>query len=272
MRFRYMILAGLIAGCAPNVSDHSTVLARFDGTTVTQDEFNKKIESLPKALKSAVLSKKKDFIEEMAAEHYLLKEAERRGLEKQPDVRDLIQQARKKIIVAKLVEIEVDKKISLKPEEAKQYYESHPDEFMTPLMLKASHILVRTRAEAEEAKVELDAGADFEELARKKSLDATAIRGGDLGFFQKGRFVREFEDAVFKMKKGEISDPVETQFGYHIIKLTDRLEPTLRDFRAVRRIVEEQLLNAKRSKLFKELVHKLKDDKKIEFNEKALAS
>ena len=92
---------------------------------------------------------------------------------------------------------------------------------MTPLLLKASHILVKTAEEAEAIRKELEAGADFEEMARKNSLDSTAIRGGDLGFFQKGRFVPEFEEAVFQMKKGELSPVVQSQFGWHVIKVME---------------------------------------------------
>ncbi len=266
-----IILAVLICGCVSK-TDHSAVLARFDGTTITQNQFNKKVESLPKSVQEVARRRKKEFVKDMAVEHFLMKEADRQGLEKQADVQDLVKQARKKIILAKLIENEVDRRVTVRLEEVSQYYEFHKEEFMTPLLLKASHILVKTPEEADQIKKELEAGADFEELARKKSLDSTAIRGGDLGFFQKGRFVPEFEDAVFKMKKGELSGVIQTQFGCHVIKLTDRLEPTLRDFRAVKPLVEERLLNEKRSKAFKAFVEKLEGSTKIEFDEKALSS
>ena len=142
---------------------------------------------------------------------------------------------------------------------------------MTPLMARASHILVKTESEARSIKSELDAGSDFEELARKKSLDNTAIRGGDLGYFQKGQFVAEFEKAAFDMKKGQISEPVQTQFGYHIIKITDRMEPSLRDLNSVRMLVRERIIGEKKSKAFKELVQKAKGSDVIQFNEKNVA-
>jgi peptidyl-prolyl cis-trans isomerase C len=107
-------------------------------------------------------------------------------------------------------------------------------------------------------------------LARAKSQDSTAIRGGDLGFFQRGRFVKDFEDAVYQLKKGEISQPVATQFGYHIIKLTDRSEPGVREFSAVKGMVQERLTNEKRNKIFKALVERLKANTKIQFEEAAI--
>jgi parvulin-like peptidyl-prolyl isomerase len=178
--------------------------------------------------------------------------------------------AHHKILIAKLIEKEVDKKIRVEAEEVAKYYEFHKEEFMTPLLLRASHILLKTEEEALSVKAALDSGADFEEMARQKSLDATAIRGGDLGIFQKGQFVPEFEEAVFRMSKGEVSQPVKTPFGYHIIKLSDRMEQRLRDLKTVRNIVEERLFREKRSKALKALVEKLRGNIKIDIDESAL--
>lgn len=259
-----------MSGCFTPKTDTSPTLARFDGTTITQKQFERKLEALPKDLQSAVKQKKKEFVDELASEHFLMKEALKQGIDRDPEVKDLIESARKKIIVAKLVENEVDKKVVVDSRETEQYYESRKEEFTTPLLLRASHILVKTEEEAAQIKQELVQGADFEEIARHKSLDSTAIRGGDLGFAQKGRFVPEFEEALYRLKKGEISDPVKTQFGYHVIKLTDRSEPGIREFRAVKRLVEERFVNEKRSKLFKTLVERLKANTKIQFEDSAI--
>jgi peptidyl-prolyl cis-trans isomerase C len=264
----FLLVLAVSSGCTEK--KEGTILARFDGTSITDKEFNQKLVTLPKQIQSAVIRNKKEFIEDMASEHFLLKEAERRGLEKSQDVQNLLEAAHKKIVVAKLIENEVDKKVKITPEEAQQYYENHKEEFMTPALFKASHILLKTEEEAKEIRAQILAGADFEEIARKKSIDSTAIRGGDLGFFQKGQLVPEFEDAAMKMKKGELSEVIKTQFGYHLIKLTDRMEPTLREFKAVKSLVEERMVNEKRSRLFKAFIEKIKGNKKIEIDEKAL--
>ena len=141
---------------------------------------------------------------------------------------------------------------------------------MTPLLLRAQHILVKTEEEAKVVEAELATGADFEELARAKSIDGTAIRGGDLGFFQKGQFFPEFEQVIFTMKKGETGPILKTQFGYHVIRLTDRAEPHLRDFKAVRQRVEERIVNERRSVAFRAYVAKLKGNTKMSIDEKAL--
>lgn len=90
------------------------------------------------------------------------------------------------------------------------------------MRIRASHILVSTLEAANQVLDELKEGNDFEELAKKYSSCPSSENGGDLGLFSKGQMVKEFEDAAFSLKIGEISKPVKTQFGYHIIKVTER--------------------------------------------------
>lgn len=248
------------------------MVARFDGDTLTDVEIRQKLQNLPKELRRVAEQRKKAFVEDIAAEHFLVKEAEKRGISSDAEVKALIETARRKIIVAKLIEKEVDEKVKVGPDEAAEYYESHKEEFMTPLLLRASHILVKTAEAAEAVRQDVVAGADFEQTARTRSQDSTAMRGGDLGFFQKGQLVPEFEAAAFAMKKGEIGPVVKTQFGYHVMKLTDRVEPMLRDFRSVKPAVEQRLVKEKRSQAFREFVEKLKKGKPVAIDDKALAA
>ena len=90
-----------------------------------------------------------------------------------------------------------------------------------PTLVKASHILVKTEEEALKLKQEIEAGKDFAQAAMEVSLCPSGQNGGDLGYFSRGQMVKEFEDAAFSMEKGQVSNPVKTQFGYHLIYLTD---------------------------------------------------
>jgi len=90
------------------------------------------------------------------------------------------------------------------------------------MKIRASHILVSTSEEAESVLSEIKAGGDFGELAKKYSSCPSKGQGGDLGYFAKGQMVKDFEDAAFSLKEGEVSGIVKTQFGYHIIKLTGK--------------------------------------------------
>lgn len=88
--------------------------------------------------------------------------------------------------------------------------------------VRASHILVDTKTQAQDIKTQIDNGASFESMAKKYSKCPSKDQGGDLGYFERGQMVPEFEDAAFNLPIGKVSEPVKTQFGWHIIKVTDK--------------------------------------------------
>jgi len=129
--------------------------------------------------------------------------------------------------------------IKVSDEELKKYYNEYKPK------VKASHILVDDEKTAKEIKAKLEKGEDFAKLAKEYSKDtASAQNGGDLGWFGPGKMVEEFEKAAYALKVGEVSDPVKTQFGYHIIKVTDKEEKKSFD-----EMKEEMEYEVKKSKL-----------------------
>jgi foldase protein PrsA len=107
----------------------------------------------------------------------------------------------------------------------KEYFEANKEDFNIEEQVKARHILTETEEKAIEAKEKLNAGEDFAKVAKEYSIDdGTKEKGGDLGFVKRGRTVKEFEEAVFSMGIGTISDPVKTTYGYHIIKVEEKQE------------------------------------------------
>ncbi len=108
----------------------------------------------------------------------------------------------------------------------------------------AAHILVESEEDAIDVKKELDAGADFATLAKERSTGPTGPNGGDLGWFTTGRMVPEFEEAVLALKSGEVSDPVKTQFGWHVILLNDRRKTEAPEFEEVRGQLADELSQA----------------------------
>jgi peptidyl-prolyl cis-trans isomerase C len=154
--------------------------------------------------------------------------------------------------------------------EAKAFYDENKEDFNKPEQVKASHILIKvaptaTTEEKAAAKAKIDgllkqvkAGGDFAALAKENSDCPSKERGGDLGFFEKSAMVKEFADAAFSMKVGQISDVVETQFGYHIIKVTDRKEGGLTPFDKAKTDIVKQLQDKKKGEIFKQLIDKLK--------------
>lgn len=118
----------------------------------------------------------------------------------------------------------LDPYIEITEDEKKEYFEENKESFNEPEQVKASHILVETKEEADEVIAKLDAGEDFADLAKEYSLDGSSEQGGDLGYFGRGQMVAPFEEAAFSLEIDEISEPVESEFGYHIIKVEDHKE------------------------------------------------
>ena len=144
--------------------------------------------------------------------------------------------------------------IDINEESARNYFDENKENY---LLVRARHILVETLEEAKEIENSLNAGGDFAEIAKEKSIDTgSGAQGGDLGYFGKGRMVPEFENAVFSLNEGETSDPVQSEFGYHIIRLEEKIDT----FEEVKDDVKLDLENEK----FNNKVEELLEDSKIE--------
>lgn len=115
-------------------------------------------------------------------------------------------------------------KVSVSEDEIKNYYEENKDTLFSPVTYTASHILLESEEMADKVLDQINDGLDFKEAAKKFSLDPTKDNGGSLGSFPKGVMVKEFQQGLDKLKIGEISNPIKTQFGYHIIKLDNKMD------------------------------------------------
>lgn len=157
--------------------------------------------------------------------------------------------------------------VTVSDDEIKEYYEKNKKLFKTGEMVRASHILVDTEEKANEILEDLTDGLSFEEAAQQYSSCPSKSAGGDLGQFGRGQMVKEFEDAAFSMKKGEISDPVKTQFGYHIIKLTDHIPARDSELEEVKEDIRKNCVMAKQDKIYIDKKEELKNKYKIEIFE-----
>jgi peptidyl-prolyl cis-trans isomerase C len=147
---------------------------------------------------------------------------------------DLQAQLKRDLAIQQLIDKEVAQRVMITDEESKTYYDTHPQSFVQPEQVRASHILIKVDADATEAQKtearkkitaiqqKLKKGEDFASLAENYSEDTTSKKGGDLGYFGRGQMVEPFEEAAFSLKPNEISDIVETQYGYHLIKVVDK--------------------------------------------------
>lgn len=266
------ILGVIHIGCAKKESPDDRVLARVSNRTITLRDFKARAAKMPSYYQNVIEKNKKGYLDEVILEMLLYEEAIRNGVDKDKEVRDVFEAAKKKIIAAKFIKNEVEDNVRVTDAEMMQFYEYHKDDFKSPEMWRASHILVLTETEAGGIQDALSKGANFEELAKTHSIDATASRGGDVGYFRAGQLVPDFEKACLKLNVGQISDIVHTQFGYHVIKLTDRKEPAIESYDKVKSVIEGELKKRKRSELFDRLVAKLKTKYGVDIKEDVFKS
>ena len=263
-----LLLAPVFAfsGCG---NAKSKSLATIDGKAITVGDLEKRVSKMPAYYKTLASERKKDFLDDMINEQLIYKEALKRGINREPDVKELLDEAKRKILIARLMETEV-KKSAVTEDKIKEFYAMHKDDFVTPLKLRASHIMVDTEAEANEVLQKLKDGGDFAELAKQYSKDPSKARGGDLGYFIKGQLMPEIEDACFKLQVGQLSDIIKTKFGYHIIKLTDRIEPRVVELSEVRDAIEKELKDKAQQRTLDDLVKNLRSKARVKVNEKLL--
>ena len=174
------------------------------------------------------------------------------------------------LTIQSFIDREFIQKIEIPDEEVRSFYDKNLDQFRQPEQVRASHILIKSdpkddqqkkaasRKQAEDIREKLNKGEDFAKLAEKYSQGPTSVNGGDLGFFGRGKMVKAFEEVAFAMKPGEISDIVETQFGYHIIKVTDRKAETVLQYDTVRDRLREVLTQNKANEKIGAYINELK--------------
>ncbi|MGG7622233.1 foldase protein PrsA [Bacillus coreaensis] len=158
----------------------------------------------------------------------------------------------------------LEPRIEITDEELQTYFDENKDTFATAEQVQASHILVADEATANEVKSKLDAGEDFSELAKEYSTDTTtAESGGDLGYFSSGDMVAEFEEVAFALGVDEISAPVKTEYGYHIIKVVDHQEAKEANFEDSKGEISDTLMNDKMSTEYTVWLEELKEEYEI---------
>lgn len=162
---------------------------------------------------------------------------------------------------------EARKQVSISDEELLEYYNENKESFLEPEQVHARHILVETEEEANNLLLQLKEGlTDFAELAKEKSVGPSAPSGGNLGFFAKGQMVKEFEDAAFSLEPGEISEAVQSQFGYHIIKCEEKKEEYSPTFEEAKERISDTLKDQRETEALSALTSKLREEAVIVFN------
>jgi peptidyl-prolyl cis-trans isomerase C len=254
------------SACSDKPADPSKALAVINGKEITVGEFDLRWSQMPESARKSYDSPegRKKFLEELITRELLLQEARKRGLDRDRTLVERVERFKERSILDNLMKEEVDARVTVTQDEIKAFYTVHADTFTAPRESRVSHILVKTEADALDLKKRLNEGEDFAGLAKKVSLDlATRYKGGDLGVIKPGQMVPQFEQAVRNLKVGDISPPVATPFGYHLIKLNERTAGTVQSFDETKDLVRDQLLLEKKRKRFDELVASLRSKAKL---------
>lgn len=258
------LLAGTVAcerRSLDSPEEKSPALVKVNDKTLTMREFEL---LLPEEYHDVLTTdERRDYLDRWITTQLLYEEALHSGLASSPDIDVRLENYKKDLIADRLIEKVIQERAVVTEDEVRAYFDAHKDEYHKEF--RVSHILVDTPEKAEEVKALLDSKS-FAYLVRRYSIDKHARAGGDLGYLSKGNMLPEFEDVVFSMKVGDVSDVVESEFGYHIIKVTDIRDAQYKlEFADIAQEMEHVLTMKKREAVYDSLVASLWEKADIEY-------
>jgi len=249
----------LLTAAPVRAEDSNPVLAKVNGSEIRQSDLTLAEEELGPSLAQMDPSTKKDNVLAFLIDMKIVaKAAEAKKIEDRDDFKARLAFARNRLLMDNLLAAEG--KAATTDEAMKKVYDEAAKQIEGEQEVHARHILVETEDDAKAIEAELKKGADFAELAKKKSKDPGASDGGDLGFFTKDQMVPEFSAAAFSLEPGKISDPVKSQFGWHIIKVEEKRNRKAPDFDQVKSQIETYVTRKAQA----EYVAKLRETAKVE--------
>lgn len=258
------------------------ILVRWGDQVITRQDVDIRIQALPPDIQEALKdpNQKRQYLESLIQITVTGAEAKARMLHKNKKVALSISDTINSILLQEYMTEKIKQLNPPTEADAKSFFEQHKSEYLTPVFIRARHILIEakpdskpedvTKAEAKatQAYDEAAAGGDFEKLAEKYSDDTeTKTKGGDLGLFQAEQMVPEFSKPVFNMKKGELSKPFRTPFGFHIVKIDDLIPSRQMEFIDVKDDVITRVDNQNREKVVFDEFERLKKKYKVKIVE-----
>jgi peptidyl-prolyl cis-trans isomerase C len=252
-------LAIVMFASLPLRAEDNPVLAKVNGAEIRQSDVTLAEEELgPSLAQMDPATKKESVLAFLIDMKIVAKAAEDKKIEDRPDFKARLAFTRNRLLMDNLLAVEG--KAATTDEAMKKVYDEAAKQIEGEQEVHARHILVETEDEAKVIEAELKKGADFAELAKKKSKDPGAADGGDLGFFTKDQMVPEFSTVAFALEPGKISDPVKSQFGWHVIKVEEKRSRKAPDFDQVKAQIETYVTRKAQA----EYVAKLRESAKVE--------
>jgi len=253
------------SGCSKNSSSEAPasasdpVIARVNGVDIKQSDLALAEEDVGADVQAASPEAKREHLISYLADIIMVTQAaDKKNLADNPDFKRRLAFLRSKLLMG--YELQQEAKTALTDEALKQTYDEAVKSMSGQEEVRARHILVEGEDEAKAIIEQLKGGADFATLAKEKSKDPGAAEGGDLGYFTKDQMVPEFADVAFKMYPGQLSNPVKTQFGWHVIKVEDKRIKQPPEFEKVKDQIEAYLAR----KVQSDFIAKLRQSAKVE--------
>lgn len=250
--------------------DPEKVLAKVEAEEIKEKDVDQVIQAAgPQGAAYDNPQGRKAILDDLVAARLFALSGKKQGLDQTLEFKSAIENFTHQALVRAVIE-KIFENIVTSEEESKKFYDENPAQFTTPDEVRARHILlsddVTSVDKVTTIQQELKKGVSFDVLAVTYSIDPSAAQGGgDLGFFGKGQMVPEFEEAAFALKEpGDISDPIKTAFGWHIIKLEEKKPSTVISYDEIKPQIIQYLSNEKRAEKYQEALEVLKKEYKVE--------
>jgi parvulin-like peptidyl-prolyl isomerase len=260
--------------CAKKEGQKGADLAKVGNVTITQADIEREIKNLPDFAQKIFEGSggKERFLNELVKKELLYQEALKKGLDKNTEYLKKVEDFKKITLIGQLLEKEIESKAKVADQDIRDYYEKHKEDFAPVSQIRMSLILVKTEEEAEKILGRLNKGEDFARVAKKSSVDLNSAKnGGDLGYLSRGQMTSELEAVAVRLKTGEVSEPIKTQSGYQIIKVTDKKIGKVVEFERVKNFISQQLSAEKQKEVFDSYIESLKKSYKVDINKEAVS-
>ena len=256
-RAAFAVVLAMAAGVS--AYGDASVIAEVGGRRITKDDVISELLRIRRAgdvgqaLKTMTPAGRKQVLDDLIAERLYALDAKATGLDRDPKVAQAIARATEAILSEAYIERALNES-PVSDAGLRSYFDAHKAGFIAPARVKARHIVVKTRAEADEVLAMLEQGGDFAAAAASRSIDETTRKqGGDLGWIPRGVMTPAFENVVFTLKPGALSGVIETSYGFHVVRVDDVQEAAVPAFDAVKDQVRQHLIAERRRALVDQL-------------------
>lgn len=256
-----LLVTLMLAGSPQSFAEgEDKVIARIGNETVTEQDLNEMSNAVPERFRQYYMTPegRKKTLDYIVNIYVMAAEAEKQGLDKAPDASRLLQFTKKDLLARLYLEKMTKDTPAPTETDAKAFYENNKSQYTTPESVHLHHVLVKTEKEAKDVLGRLKKGEKFADIASQVSICPSKVKGGNLEWLPKGSLVKEIEDVAFTTKNGEITGPVKTKFGYHVLLVADKKPAQESSFDQVKDYILEQIKFQKQQEQYEKMADELR--------------